>query len=110
MAYQAAAVRKFLPSPVMGVYRFRQQIDGCWVWYAIDACGRFAGLRVIDDSTSQAEAVLQLARLVYGDGVGKPPLTLHVPASSSPARPDSTRPARAPRVRLVAQRARSPRD
>lgn len=104
MAREATAARKFLPSPLMGVYRFRQKIAGHTVWYAIDADGRFAGFRAVGPGMSEAKAVADLAVAVYGDDIAAPTLTLHAPF------PSGSRSARALRALPGERRERSPRD
>lgn len=50
-----------------GVYRFRREIDGCPVWYALDDDGAVLGLEVIHDAGSQVAAVASLVRLAHPD-------------------------------------------
>jgi hypothetical protein len=79
------------------VYRFREKIDGCDVWYAVDCLGCIADIRIVRKGMKEATVVAELADLVYGKSKA-PLLTLHRPrASSSPASAVLLRALQAPR-------------
>lgn len=89
---------RFEPSPLRGVYRFRERIGGCPAWYAINCLGEFAELRVVRSGMDEKQVVAELVRLVYGERGPGPNLTLvhDVPASSSPQRTVIVHAARVP--------------
>lgn len=94
-----------VPSPLMGVYRFRKLIDGCPAWYAIGADGQLAKTVAIRDGMSEAQAVADLAKAIYGTNAGHPLLTLHRPVAVSSGR---VRPALAVAVRIAQARPDAP--
>lgn len=64
---------KFQPSPLMGVYRFREKVGGCNAWYAVDCLGHIADFQVVRSGFSEAQIVDDLSVRVYGK---RPALTL----------------------------------
>lgn len=75
---------KFEPSPLMGVYRFREKVGGCNAWYAVNCLGHIADFRVVRKGESEKRVVGDLVRLVYGQWGPGPSLTLiHTHRASS---------------------------
>lgn len=86
------------PSPLLGVYRFREKIGGCNAWYAVNWLGHMVDFVVVRDGMSERETVDDLIRRVYGENGPTPQLTLvhDRPASSSPQRSLLARAVRVP--------------